>query len=570
MKKTLAILLSLMLAAGVVTSCGQKKKNEDSEKPSSTVTDTNKDENKKEDETLGTAEGIDTSAFTVQGIIDSIYAQKAPQFMYGSIPVDMQDKDSYMTYLGIEDISKIKEAAVSESMIGAQAYSLVVARVADGEDAAKIAEEMKNGINNSKWVCVTADDVKVTTYGDLICFCMIDTEYKDAFTAQDAMDAFNNVVTGKADYIDLSEDTDVSEDAIPDADVTDGVIDDETNTEEGTPDLSGDAENAVNKEEAKEPEAKPEAPSSNTGKYTLQGIIDSIYAQKAPLFMFGSIPVDMTDEFSYNTYLGIKDPAKISEAVVSESMIGAQAYSLVVARVAKGYNAADVAKEMKAGIDNSKWVCVTADDVKVTTYGDLICFCMIDTEYKDALTAQDVIDAFTAIMKGKAKYEEGATPNIPGYEEPEFEEDFTDVDMEEVVVGANVLESIINDMYAIKAPQFMLGSIPVDMTDEFSYNTYLGTNDPSKFVEAVASEAMIGAQAYSLVVARVAPGVDANEVAKEMKAGINPRKWICVEADDIKTAVVGDLVCFCMIDTEYAADYTAQDAIDAFISVTAA
>lgn len=197
---------------------------------------------------------------------------------------------------------------------------------------------------------------------------------------------------------------------------------------------------------------------------------------------------------------------------------------------------------------------------------------MIDTEYKDAFTAQDALDAFTAVMNGEAKYEEGAAPNIPGYEEPEIEEDYPDIDIDEdtVVVGASVLESIINDMYAIKAPQFMLGSIPVDMTDEFSYNTYLGINDPAKIVEAVVSEAMIGSQAYSLVVARVAPGVDANAVAGEMKAGINPRKWICVEADDIKTAVVGDLVCFCMIDTEYAADYTAQDAIDSFISVTAA
>ena len=115
----------------------------------------------------------------------------------------------------------------------------------------------------------------------------------------------------------------------------------------------------------------------------------------------------------------------------------------------------------------------------------------------------------------------------------------------------------------------MLGSIPVDLTDEFSYTTYLGLEDPSKISEAVVSESMIGAQAYSLVVAKVADGQDAAAVAEEMKAGINPRKWICVEADDIKVATSGNLICFCMIDSEYAEDFTAQDAIDGFLAATA-
>ena len=192
MKKTLAILLSLILATGVVTSCGKKKGN-DSEKPSSTVEDINKNDAEVKDETPDVSEGIDTSAFTAQGIIDSIYAQKSPMFMYGPIPVDMQDKDSYMTYLGIEDISKIKDVAVSESMIGAQAYSLVVARVAEGVDATEVAKEMKAGINPRKWICVEADDIKTAVVGDLVCFCMIDTEYAADFTAQDAIDAFISV-----------------------------------------------------------------------------------------------------------------------------------------------------------------------------------------------------------------------------------------------------------------------------------------------------------------------------------------------------------------------------------------
>lgn len=154
----------------------------------------------------------------------------------------------------------------------------------------------------------------------------------------------------------------------------------------------------------------------DTSAYTLQGIVDSIYAQKAPLFMFGSMPVDLADADATKMFLGIDDASKVKEAIVSESMMGSQAYSLVIARAADGVDAQALADEMKAGIDTRKWICVEADDVKTAVYGDLVCFCMIDSEYADALTADDVTGAFTKIMNGEATYEEGAAPNIPEIE----------------------------------------------------------------------------------------------------------------------------------------------------------
>ena len=153
--------------------------------------------------TFKKAEKPGVDAFTAEGIIGSIYAQKAPLFMTGTMPVDMTDEFSYGTYLGLkeEDIAAVKDAAVTESMIGSQAYSLVVVRVAEGADANALAAKMKEGINPRKWICVQADDIKCTVIGDLICFCMISSEYKDAFTADDAINAFTKVVNGEAEYI---------------------------------------------------------------------------------------------------------------------------------------------------------------------------------------------------------------------------------------------------------------------------------------------------------------------------------------------------------------------------------
>ena len=432
MKRTAALLLALMLATGAFASCGSKD-NEETKAPDSTVTGNAAVEGEKEEENNAAA---DTSAFTAEGIIESIYAQKAPEFMIGFMPVDLNDKDSYTTYLGLEDISAIKEVAVSESMIGAQAYSLVVARVNEGENATEIAEKMKNGINPRKWVCVEADDIKYTAIDDLICFCMISSQYKEAFTADDAINAFAKVVSGEAEYktpevpeIDVVPEEETTDEILPEEETADEILPEEETADEILPEeetadeilpeeeITEDVGNtpAASPEEtpaepeevpaednapAASPEETPASPEEAPAQTnSLEEIINKMYEKKAPGMMLGFIPVDLNDEDSYTTYLGIKDPSKIAEVAVSEAMMGAQAYSLVVARVAPGQDANAVANEMKAGINPRKWICVEADDVKVTVSGDLICFCMISTVFSEEYTAQDAMDTFKAIAK---------------------------------------------------------------------------------------------------------------------------------------------------------------------------
>ena len=202
------------------------------------------------------------------------------------------------------------------------------------------------------------------------------------------------------------EGTEETEDETPSLEGEDEQLP-ETEDVSGTPENNDAQENtpAVNPEEvegeiADDEIAEDEIFEEEVEVSALAGIVDEIYAHKAPMFMYGTMPVDLTDEFSYTTYLGLSDVSKIEDAVVSESMIGAQAYSLVVAKVKEGQDAAAIAEEMKAGIDTRKWICVEADDVKVTTSGDLICFCMISSDFAPDFTAQDAIDGF---MKAVAK-----------------------------------------------------------------------------------------------------------------------------------------------------------------------
>lgn len=111
------------------------------------------------------------------------------------------------------------------------------------------------------------------------------------------------------------------------------------------------------------------------------------------------------------------------------------------------------------------------------------------------------------------------------------------------------LSAIVDEMYKIYDPILPAGTIPVDLADEFSRTSYTGLADASLVKEAIASESMIGAQAYSVVLVRLNNAADAQAVAEAMRNGIDQRKWICVMADDIRVVAAGDVVMLCMIDS---------------------
>ena len=107
----------------------------------------------------------------------------------------------------------------------------------------------------------------------------------------------------------------------------------------------------------------------------------------------------------------------------------------------------------------------------------------------------------------------------------------------------------------------------IDLTDTSQEGTWIfesttGLSDPAQLKQAAFFEPMMSSIAFSLVMVRTADAVDPKEVAQAMKEGINPRKWICVEADDMLVAGCGDVVMLIMLDTSY--DLTAQSFVDAF------
>lgn len=171
MKKTIALILALVMVLAALTGCGG-------------------DEGKTSESAL--------VGMGLEDILNSIYEQTAPEFGVMTMPVDLADPDAvpYMTGLTADQASMVKEAIVSESMMGSQAYSLVLVRVNNTADINTVAEAMKNGIDTRKWICVEADDLAVAASGDVVMLIMVSSEYASAITADSVVAAFKQTAGG--------------------------------------------------------------------------------------------------------------------------------------------------------------------------------------------------------------------------------------------------------------------------------------------------------------------------------------------------------------------------------------
>ena len=67
-----------------------------------------------------------------------------------------------------------------------------------------------------------------------------------------------------------------------------------------------------------------------------------------------------------------------------------------------------------------------------------------------------------------------------------------------------------------------------------------------KYKEAIASEAMTGATPHSIVLIRLEDAKDAEQAVKDIEENADPRKWICVEAENVYVLSKGDLVVLIM------------------------
>ena len=135
------------------------------------------------------------------------------------------------------------------------------------------------------------------------------------------------------------------------------------------------------------------------------------------------------------------------------------------------------------------------------------------------------------------------------------------------------MEENVMKVMEIAPVEFMGGTMPVDLGDtsedgKWALSYFTGLQSADNVTDVCVYEPMMGSQAFSLVMVRTAEGADPKAVAQEIKDNIDPRKWICVGADEMMAAGYGDTVMFIMLDSQLG--LRAQSYVDAFAQVCGA
>ena len=135
------------------------------------------------------------------------------------------------------------------------------------------------------------------------------------------------------------------------------------------------------------------------------------------------------------------------------------------------------------------------------------------------------------------------------------------------------MEENVMKVMEIAPVEFMAGTMPVDLTDtsedgKWALSYFTGLQSADNITDVCVYEPMMGSQAFSLVMVRTAEGADAKAVAQEMKDNIDPRKWICVGADEMMVVTYSDVVMLVMLDSQLG--LSTQTYVDAFQQVAGA
>lgn len=130
------------------------------------------------------------------------------------------------------------------------------------------------------------------------------------------------------------------------------------------------------------------------------------------------------------------------------------------------------------------------------------------------------------------------------------------------------LADIVTKVYETKPMEMMLMEpTAVDLADADAVKMFTGLDDASNVKEAVFSEPMMSSQAYSFVLVRVNDASKIEETKKAMFDGIDTRKWICVEADQLRVVSCGDVIALIMVESALG-ETLGDDLKDAFVAAT--
>ena len=118
------------------------------------------------------------STAELTALVDTVYEGLELFPSLATMELEMTDVDTVTYETGLASADKIDAVVVSAPMMSSQAYSMVLVKVKDGEDADAVAKEMSENINPNKWICVSAE-IYATSSGNVAFLVMTNAEMAD-------------------------------------------------------------------------------------------------------------------------------------------------------------------------------------------------------------------------------------------------------------------------------------------------------------------------------------------------------------------------------------------------------
>ena len=110
-------------------------------------------------------------------------------------------------------------------------------------------------------------------------------------------------------------------------------------------------------------------------------------------------------------------------------------------------------------------------------------------------------------------------------------------------------EELLNRLYESipenQRPMMLMNTV----IDSENAAYFLGTDDID-YKEAVASEPAVSSIAYSVVMVRMNAGADIEKAKESIRNSVDPRKWVCVEAEKVEVLNRGDVILLIMSSEE--------------------
>ena len=171
MKRTLSLMLALVMAVSLMA-CGKKDDGKADAPADSLALLTKVWDSYTDDEKFPAAGGdYETSVDDAPGAFDPSNA----------------DNLNFLLTVPTEDASLIDDAASLMHMMNANTFTCGALRVKNGDDAAKLAEDLRDAIQNKQWMCGFPDKLVVAEVGEYVVA---------AFGAEDLVDTFMTHLNG--------------------------------------------------------------------------------------------------------------------------------------------------------------------------------------------------------------------------------------------------------------------------------------------------------------------------------------------------------------------------------------